>query len=293
MIDNMTKIIICVLLFSQTISGFSKGNYLFPGITFKNITLKEVNKDSTLRIIKGLKDYKRIFGITDIYDTVNHFYHSDIDNDNKNEIIYYGLISAEGKWSIIWKVDHQNYNLFGELFGKITGISDSFYIATSAPGCCGSDCDYANLYRILEDEIDFLRCVMIFNRVKKPNSLFLRSAAISEGVKIPDSLPIKKTIVINNTWYNLRAQPIIDDKPDSTAMERYGVLRGNTIVELCKGTVASATATYKDTTGRVWWFLVLDNPPEAKYNVYKESRKEKRRICGWINTAYLDYKEIH
>ncbi len=275
MIDNITRIIICVILFSQTIFGFSKGNYLFPEITFKDITLKEINKDSTLKIIKGLKEYKRIFGLTDIYDTANHFYLSDIDNDNKSELIYYGLISAEGKWSIIWKTDHQNYHLFGELFGKITGRSDSLYISTVGPGCCGSDCDYANLYSILEDAIDFLRSAVIF-----------------DGVKIPDSLPIKKNIVINNTGNSLRAQPIINDKPDSTDMERYGVLRGNTIVELGKGTVASATATYKDNTGRVWWFLVLDNPTEAKYNVFKGYKKEKRRICGWINTTYLDYKEI-
>jgi hypothetical protein len=290
MIGNMTRTIICIMLFYQILSGYSKGNFLFPEITFKDISLKEINKDSALKIIKGLKEYKRIFGLADIYDTVNHFYLSDIDNDKKNELIYYGLISAEGKWSIIWKFDHQNYQLFGELFGKITGISDSFYISTSGPGCCGSNYDYANLYRIMEDAIDFLRSAVIFNRVKISNPLFLRSAVISDGVKIPDSLPIKKNIVINNTLYSLRAQPILNDKPDSTDMERCGVLRGNTIVELGKGTVASATATYKDITGRVWWFLVLDNPPEAKYNVYT---KEKRRICGWISAKDLDYKEIH
>ena len=271
----MTRTIICAIFFSQTIFGFSKGNYFFPDITFKDITFKEVNKKNTLKIVKGLREYKRIFGPADIYDKGNYFYLSDIDNDNTSELIYYGLIGAEGKWSIIWKVDHQNYQLCGELSGEITGISDSSYLSTWGPGCCGSDCHFANLYRITEDEIDFLRCTVIFNRVK-----------------IPDSLPIKKHIVINNTGYSLRAQPMINDNPDSTDMERYGVLRGNTIVELGKGTVASATATYTDTTGRVWWFLIMDNPSEAKYNLYKKYKREKRQIGGWISTQHLDYKEI-
>jgi hypothetical protein len=292
MMNNMIKTILCIFLFSQTLFGYSKGNFLFPGITFKSISLQEINKDSTLKIIKGLKEYKRIFGLADIYDTVNHFYLSDIDNDKKNELIYYGLISAEGKWSIIWKIDRQNYYLFGELFGQILGISDSSYIATLGSGCLGSDFDYANLYRIVEDGIDFLQSIVIFNRIKTLNSLYLRSAVLANGVTIPDSLPIKKNIVINSIGYSLRTQPSISDKPDSTDIKQYGVLRGNTIVELNKGTVAWATAMHKDNTGTVWWFLVLDNPQEAKYNVYKGYKKEKRRICGWISTKDLDYKEI-
>ncbi len=292
MVDNIARAVICVVLFHQTVFGFSQGNFLFPDIAFKDIALTEINKDSALKIVKRLKEYKRIFGVTDIFDTVNHFYLSDIDGDDKSELIYYGLVGAEGKWSIIWKIDHQNYRLFGELFGKITGMSDSLYLSTLGPGCCGADCDFANLYRITEDAIDFQRSVAIFNRVINPNSMFLRSAMIFDGVKIPDSLPIKKNVVIASDGISLRAQPLVNDKPDSTDRERFGVLRGNAIVELKKGTVASVTAMYKDTTGSIWWFLVLDNPPEARYNVYKGFKNGKRRICGWIKTDNLDYKEI-
>jgi hypothetical protein len=274
MINQTVRIIIGVILFANTIFGFSKGNYFFPEITFKDVKLKEINKESTLKIIKASKEYKRIFGLTDVYDTVNHFYLSDIDNDNKNELIYYGIISAEGYWSIIWKIDNQKYSLFGELFGRINGISDSC-ISTVAPGRRGSDCCFANLYSIIDDAIDFLRSVAIFN-----------------GVKIPDSLPIRKKIALNDSGYTLRAQPVVNDALDSTDIERYGVLRGNTMVELSKGTYASATAAYKDDTGSIWWFLVVDNPLNARYNVYKGCKQEKRRICGWISANHLEYKEI-
>jgi hypothetical protein len=282
MIGHSARILFCVILSFQMIFGFSKGSYFFPEITFKDVPLKELDKDKTLKIVKALKDYKRIFGPADVYDTVNHFYRSDIDNDKKSELIYYGITCAGGYWTIIWKADGKSYRLMCELYGKINGISESLFISTLAPACRGPNCGhadlfcgYANCYRIMDDEASFLRSVAIF-----------------KGVAIHDSPPVKKRIVINNTGYVLRAQPVINDKPDSTAMERFGVLRGNTIVELGKGTVASATAAHTDNAGNEWWFLVLENPLEVKYNIYKEFTRDNRRICGWIFTNGLEYKEI-
>ena len=275
-ITHKTRIVLCILFLSQTIFGFSKGNYFFPGIGFKDVPLIELKKDSTLEIVKTLKEYKRIFGLTGIFDTVNHFYSSDIDNDDTNELIYFGLTSAEGYWTIIWKIEGQSYRLLGELYGKINGIGDSSHLSTLAPACCGSDCGYANLYRIADDWIDLLRSVAIF-----------------KGVTLPDSPPIREKIIINDTGRSLRTQPIINDKPGGMKTQRYGVLHGNAIVELDKGVSASATARFKDRTGRVWLFLVLDNPPNTDYNVYKAYKKENRRICGWISAHDLIYREIH
>lgn len=276
MINHEARFILCIIFLFLPIFGFSNGNYFFPKIGFKEIKLKELNKDSTLKIVKTLKDYKHIFGPTDIFDAVNHFYSSDIDNDDTNELIYYGLICAEGYWTIIWKADGQSYRLLGELYGKINGIDDSLHISTLAPVCRGSDCGYANLYRITDDWIDFLRSVAIYT-----------------GVAIPDSAPIQNEIIINDTGHSLRTQPIINDKPDSIKIKQYGVLHGNAIVELDKGAFASATAMLKDSTGSIWLFLVLNNPPNTDYNVYKGYKKENRRICGWINTHDLNYEEIH
>jgi hypothetical protein len=165
----MVKTIISAVLLAQAIFGFPKANYFFPEFTFKEVKLKEINKDSAFAVVKGLKDYWRIFGPTDIYDAVNHFYLSDIDKDKKSELIYYGLTSAKGYWSIIWKSDNQKYYLFGELFGEIIGINDSLLV-TFAPGGCGSDCDCANLYRIIEESIDFVRSVKMVKGVKTPDS---------------------------------------------------------------------------------------------------------------------------
>jgi hypothetical protein len=105
---------------------------------------------------------------------------------------------------------------------------------------------------------------------------------IFKGVSLPYSPPIRKKIVINRAGCSLRAQPIVNNMPDSSKMERYGVLRGNAIVELEKGMSASATATFKDRTKREWLFLVLDNPTNAYHNLYKGYKKEDRSICGWI-----------
>jgi hypothetical protein len=278
MVKYPVKIMILVSLLLQTVSAASKGSYFFPDIIFKEVKLKDLDKDNTLKIVKGLKDYKRIFGPTDIFDTVNHFYSSDIDNDKKDELLYYGIISDGGYWTIIWKADGRDYRLLGEIYGKINGTSDSLYISTLAPVCRGAICGhankycgYANLYRIEDESIDFQR-----------------SVAILKGVVLPDTPPIRKEITVNNPDNLLRAQPVVNDTPDSTELERFGILRGNALVGLARGTVATVTATYKDHTGGIWWFLVLDNPINADYNVYKEFRQADRRICGWGEAKFLD-----
>jgi hypothetical protein len=275
-INCVPRIILCFVFLLQTIFGFSKGNYFFPEIGLKDVKLKELNKKSTLKIVKSLKDYRRIFGPTDISDTVNHFYTSDIDNDNTSELLYFGIINAEGYWTIIWKADRQSYRLLGELYGKINGIGDSFSISTLAPACRGSDCGFANLYRIKDDWTDFVQSVAIFR-----------------GVSLPDSPPIREKITLSKANWYLRAQPVISDKPDSMNIERYGVLRGNALALLDKGAIASATASFKGIAGKEWLFCVLDGSSNADYNVYKGYKTKNRRICGWITTQTIDCRENH
>jgi hypothetical protein len=273
--NPMVRLLISIFFLAATVSGGSKGNYFFPEFAFKEIKLKELNKENTLKIVKGLKDYGRIFGPADIYDTVNHFYSSDIDNDKKNELIYFGLVRADGYWTIIWKPDGPTYQLIGELYGRINGISDSLYISTLAiatftPQSRTVDLSYAYLYRKIEDSFDFLRSVAIF-----------------KGMTLPDCTPTRKKIVIQNSDCFLRAHPVINDAPDSSAMDRFGILRGNAIVELDSGAAALATAIFKDRAKNEWWFLILDNPPNSNYNVFKDYRKENQGVCGW-----MDGKEI-
>jgi len=63
-INREATIILCVIVFFQAICGFSKGNYFFPEIGFKDPPLKELNKARTHKIVTALKEYKRLFGVT-------------------------------------------------------------------------------------------------------------------------------------------------------------------------------------------------------------------------------------
>lgn len=274
------NLLLFVIFTVHTIYGYSKANFLFPEMLFNDITLQETNKDSALQLIKYSKNFMRYCGSTDTYnDSNNHFYKTDLNNHFRQLLVYNGNACAEGNWTVIWNLKGSKYQFIGELYGSIIGQfkkgSDTIYISTLAPGCCGSDCDYANLYVMINDTVVYLKSIAIFN-----------------GVKIPDSIAIRKNIIIKNKGYSLRSEPIINDKPDSMDIDRYGVLRGNTIVELNSGIHASATSSLIDSTGRTWWFLILDNPLSLKYNVYKGYNKNKRQICGWISTKYLEYNEL-
>jgi len=282
MINSNPRLLIFIFLITQALFGFSKGSYFFPEIPLRDVSLKDLDKSRAVKLFKGLPGYKRVIGLADVLDTVNHFYSSDIDNDKRSELVYYGIISDGGYWTVIWKADGGGYRLLCKLYGRINGVTDSMVISTLAPACRGPNCGhanlycgYANLYRIIDGEADFLRSVAIF-----------------KGMALYDSLPITKRIVINGSGIDLRAQPVISDKPDSTDAEKLGVLRGNILVELGRGIAACATAEHTDRGGKKWWFIVLDNLLEAKYNVYKEFRQKNRRICGWICVDGLEYAEI-
>jgi hypothetical protein len=276
------RLLVFLFLSFHALFAFSKGCYFFPEIPLRDVSLKDLDKSKAVRTFKELPGYKSTIGLADVLDTVNHFYSSDIDGDKKSELIYYGMISDGGYWTVIWKADGSSYRLQCKLYGKINGVSDSLFISTLAPACRGPNCGhanlycgYANLYRIIDGEADFMRSVAIF-----------------KGMALFDSLPVKKRIVINDSGHGLRTQPVINDQPDSTDMEKLGVLRGNILVGLGKGITACATVERTDKGGKVWWFLVLDNQLDAEYNVYKEFRQNNRQICGWICADGLDFREV-
>ncbi len=242
-------------------AGSPMGNYFFPEITFRKIRLNKLDKDSVCKVVIGLKEYRRIFDKSDILDTVNNFYSSDIDSDGNPEIIYYGYTGAEGYWTIIWKNDGGSLHLLGELYGRIIGIGDSFHISTLAPPCCGSSCGYANLYKMNDEWFDLRKSVAVFG-----------------SIRIPHSIPIRKKIVIKDAMARLVAVPSLQ-----------GI--GNIIVELNNGISAFATAEYKDRNDNRWFFVVTENPQKAEVNVYKEYRKEGRSICGWLSAGGVCYEE--
>lgn len=264
-----------LIIASTTSFSFTSPNYIFWGYDFSDLKMSEISKDTAAPYVADSKIFSECVKFDHVKsDTNSHFYFVDINNDKIDEIVYMGGICAEGVYSVFWKNDNSGYKQSIILNGKITGINfygkDTTYISTFAPGCCASDCDYANLYRITKDTNELIKEVTIFYTVELP-TLNL----------------IKKKIILQNTMYSLRSSPKIENKPDSTDYERYGVLRGNVIAELPKGITVNVTSMTKDTTGRTWWFSIVENYPEMKYGVYGKSDN----ICGWISTKMLEYEE--
>jgi hypothetical protein len=250
--------------------GHPAGDYLFPGMGFSEPRLVDLDKDSTLRIVKTLRDFKRIIGPTDVFDTVNHFYRGDIDNDGKDELLYYGIICADGYWTIIWKSDGKGYLLLGELYGKIIGIGDSLHLCTLAPAIKGSECGFSNLYRITDETVDFISTV-----------------TVPRGLLIPESPPANKSIIISNSGGCLRTRPVINNSPTGSPAGQCGILRGNIVAEAHMGDKALITSSWSDQSGIRWWFMVLEGTPDSG-NSNRGKAGAVKRLCGWINAAELE-----
>lgn len=118
-----------------------------------------------------------------------------------------------------------------------------------------------------------------------------------EGTEFPEQITINKPFKVLQEKYNLRKTPLIDNEV------KYDI-KGNIILELTTGDTGIALAEKTDDTGRVWWFVKVQNNIEKPLDefFYIDSKEEKYRIkkgktltinqpmFGWISSRFV--KEI-
>jgi hypothetical protein len=108
-----------------------------------------------------------------------------------------------------------------------------------------------------------------------------------EGITIPDKrMPVRRFIVKNDK-YKLRTSPIIIDKynEDESNFERKPVY-GNTLAEFSKGSKGVAIAEKLDETGRVWWFVIMDEDAKTGYNRFYDDQNASK--AGWMSSRFLE-----
>lgn len=117
----------------------------------------------------------------------------------------------------------------------------------------------------------------------------LRSSIIDfyDGTLFPNQLTRSIPIKVTQPKYRLRRTPEIDngkmEAPDDA---------GNIIQELTVGDVGIALAEKTDDTGRIWWFVLMNNNIVKNANDYffintDEQDKIQNPCFGWISSRYV------
>ncbi len=201
----------------------------------------------------------------------------DLNNDKFADIIYQGPYMGEG--SII-HIFIQNESGFQKVFTTQQGIVkvdwkgehlDKLYIKDW--GCCADPNLTNSVY-----QVSYYENVPTFE-------LIWKSVELRSFITKPKHVFTAKKFEIANQKYKLRANPWIDDETANEFLE----ITGNTIGILKKGDKGTAYAAHEDKTGRIWWYVLIDNEYELEDTyINYESHKFKPHLVGWVSSRFIN-----
>jgi hypothetical protein len=208
------------------------------------------------------------------YDSMFHFLH--LNSDTLIDVIYEGWSGGEPDVSKFFyntgdtfKLQFEAYQYISDLILK-DGRLESF--TTVDFGCCAEYVEWEKLFKVNNDSLYLIYKKAKINQTVEPKTYFKKT----------------KKFIVENSPYYLRYEPKInDDELYSPWMESIG----NRVAEYTKGDQGIAFAEKTDSTGRIWWFVEMQEKKNIQYNIIYESETNKSKYLGWMSSKFL--KEIN
>ena len=209
---------------------------------------------------------------------IDDFHLVDIDGDNENEIVYNGFNGSEGEMILILNLSKSGYKITLKVFGRLVDISSNktpseFTVLDYA--CCAGYVTHLETFQYKEK----LETFEIVKSLAKIDETVFPKTQIE---------PIKFKIV--NEKYNLRYSPEIVTGLKSGSFDFDPIENQNIVAVYGAGDTGKAIAESTDETGRVWWFVIMDNYPDKSKSIfYKGNNKfEKYNPVGWISSRFVE-----
>jgi hypothetical protein len=207
-------------------------------------------------------------------DSDDYYHFIDVDNDSDLDLIYDGWSGSEPMTIMIFLNKNGIYvNVFTQ-FIDIENIEIKNHelkrMEIYNPGCC---------LAIMAHEY-----VFEFKMGKDLLSAYLTEHYIYHNeTQIPKKYfekPIKFEVA--NPQYELRITPQIDTSSNYIPDESYG----NRLRTYKTGDKGIALAEESDETGRVWWYVIMDNQEERKYKMDNPD-VYPAKYEGWMSSRFL------
>ena len=205
--------------------------------------------------------------------SLQYFHVTNIDNDELLDVIYAGPY-GEGNASIIYKNNGNSFTASGLIPGKIVGarkseLSGILEIKTHEYPCCASNEHY-------------LRTIIPFAIGDSTRIMQIEEYVYLEDTKEPVNKMKKVSFATVNEEYKLRLSPYID----SDHRFHPETIDGNTISIYPKGSRGIAIAKESDETGRIWWFVIMENNLEPIKTIMHNG--ENSKSMGWMSSRYVE-----
>ncbi|MCU4162985.1 hypothetical protein [Carboxylicivirga caseinilyticus] len=207
---------------------------------------------------------------------IGMFHSKDIDQDGWTDIIYNGWNGGEGEMLVILMNDQGQYRITQSFIGHVVEWMDTLngsVIKLFDYGCCGAWVDHLVTIKYCKEKEQFNIVDDIANMV-----------VIDSTLKYMNPIRFE----IQNETYNLRYAPDIEiGIPEGDTP--FDVIDGQNISAVYyKGDQGTALASKEDSTGRVWWLVIMDKAPTGETILYPGSDEyDNYRPIGWFSSRYL------
>jgi hypothetical protein len=210
---------------------------------------------------------------------LDFFHLVDYNNDLKIDIFYNGWTGGEGTMLQIIQNTGNGFKIVQTLFGTVKDLQTNNNCISTIEvldySCCAGYIDHLQSWSL--DQIT-------------EKYVIKSDIAYVVGFKIPDKkfdMPIMFEIV--NERYNMRTEPeIINIEPHSAPFDP--IENQNISASFTTGDTGVAIAESTDSTGRIWWLVIMDNKPSTNYpTIFYEGNNDifDYKTLGWISSRYI------
>ncbi len=210
------------------------------------------------------------------------FHLIDFNADGLKDVLFNGsVVGGESKVILLFLNTGEAYTSILDLQGKIVWMQQKdkyspFHFGINHYGCCAS----------INDVLEFYTPLKLGNEFKYVVSQ--KIAMIKETILPANDFidPIAfKTV---NPEYHLRSTPQIDNENKDGRFRDYNV-KGNILATYPPESVGTAIAKKTDSTGRVWYFVVMKNNTEPLTELFSKGVNNNRSYysVGWMSSNYL------
>jgi hypothetical protein len=206
------------------------------------------------------------------------FHFIDLNNDGKIDLIYSGYAGTESDRIIFYINNNGTYELKADYFGALQSLyfekyGLSKFLIDDYP-CCAGYTHHYQTYRFYPSK----------NRFGN-----IDNTACDYNTQLPDQSTINQQFITLNDKYRLRTEPVIDDTTYEEGERQFESI-GNVIAEFPAGTKGVAIAENTDSTGRIWWFVIMDRDVVPSLSIFHSGNNSEYpyKVSGWMSSRYLE-----
>lgn len=205
---------------------------------------------------------------------------ADVDRDGLPDLVYNGHLNAESSTFFILHNTGDKFEKVYSGFGSLVYLSSPNGLEPMSFGlnnyaCCDGYTDFYE-YIVPERSPEGLSYRSTYRMVIKNNTLLPKKDFFSTPIAF-------ETV---NPGYLLRSHPEVDNTPHER-MDHIP-MPGNQVAAFPPGAKGTAIASKTDETGRVWYFVLMNNEKKPSQEVFYHEKGTVSFRMGWMSSRFLN-----